>query len=158
MLINYKNKRRQGNVKYYRESFKLTWSSWWLSVGFSHRIWMASLILSWKVVEAWSMMLKPSLEHKVRQCARNVREMCKKCARTYHWKCAHVLAWKNAGWFRRHSIIFCYSWNGNKLRGIALALDEPKPDEESGGCAPKTRIPCGAGGRVARSIPSGGLE
>ena len=32
-----------------------------------------------------------------------------------------------------------------------MAWDKPKPDEEPGGCAPKTRIPRGVGGRVARS-------
>jgi len=41
---------------------------------------------------------------------------------------------------------------------ITLAWDELKPDEESGSCAPKTRIPRGAGGRVARSTLNGGLE
>ena len=46
---------------------------------------------------------------------------------------------------------YCYSRNVNKVWGIALAWDKPKPDEESGGCTPKTRIPRGVGGRVATS-------
>ena len=48
---------------------------------------MASFILSWKVVEAWSRMLEQLLKHKVRQCS----EFCK-CL----FKCAHVHPLKSA--------------------------------------------------------------
>ena len=52
-----------------------------------------------------------------------------------------------------YSIIFCPGYcnlfNVNNVWRIALAWYKPKPDEESGGCIPKTRIPRGVGGRVA---------
>ena len=42
--------------------------------------------LTWKVLEAWSRIMKQSLEHEVRHCS----EFCKNCEKSYHWKCAHV--------------------------------------------------------------------
>ena len=81
----------------------------------------------------------------------------KKCTKNYNARAQQFAARSS----HRHSIIFCsgycHSWSVNKVWGIALAWDEPKPDE-SGGWTPKTRIPRGVGGRIARSILNGGLE
>ena len=68
------------------------------------------------------------------------------------WKSAKCVTYNILPWV-------LFSRNVNKVWGIALpAWDELKPDEESGGCPPKTRIPRGVGGRIARSNLDGGLE
>ena len=75
--------------------------NWWLSVGFSYLMWIASLILGWKVVEAWSKMLKHSSEQKVRHCGELGR--CLKMWEVLRWPSAHLRVWINAERFRRHS-------------------------------------------------------
>ena len=49
------------------------WCNCWFKDGCSLWIWIASFILSWKPVEAWSETWKLSAEHKERQCAKSFR-------------------------------------------------------------------------------------
>ena len=57
--------------------------------------------LGWKVVEAWSKMLKQSSEQKVRHCGELGR--CLKMWEVLRWPSAHLRVWINAERFRRHS-------------------------------------------------------
>ena len=74
-----------------KDSFRFTWCNCWFKEGCSLWIWIASFILSWKLVEAWSKIWKLSVEHKARQCGESFR--CLKM-----WE-----AWKNAGRFHRRN-------------------------------------------------------
>ena len=66
IMINDDNKKikkawKCENKKY---SFRFTWCNCWFKDGCPFWIWIASLILSWKLVEAWSKTRKLSAEHK----------------------------------------------------------------------------------------------
>ena len=72
-----------------------------LSVGFSHGMLIASLTLSWKVVEAWSRVLKHSSKQRAHIVENRVDVW--KCERSYHRPSAQVRVWINVQRFRRHS-------------------------------------------------------
>ena len=56
--------------------FRLTWCNHcWCKEGCSLWTWIASYILSWKLVEAWSKTWKQSDEHEARQCSEFCRSL-----------------------------------------------------------------------------------
>ena len=101
ILIGQNKQSKQNNVCNYKGKFKLTWLSWWLSASCFHSLWMASLILSWRVVKAWSKMLKHPSEHRVRHCWEFMNVW--KCERSYQRPSASAHVWINTKRFRRHS-------------------------------------------------------
>ena len=80
-----------------KDSFRFTWCNCWFKEGCSLWIWIASFILSWKLVEAWSKIWKLSVEHKARQCGESFRCLkmwealsLTKCSLTRVEKCRQV--------------------------------------------------------------------
>ena len=74
-MINGDNKKRgkAWKCENWKDSFRFTWCNFWFKDGCSLWIWIASFILSWRPVEAWSKTWKLCAEHKARQCAESCR-------------------------------------------------------------------------------------
>ena len=92
-------------------------------VGFSHGMWIAHFILSWKVVEVWSRMLQHSSEQRVRHCVD-----VWKCERSYNWPSAHVRMWINVTNNPSPNIIWRWKDKGDALGSYWKSITKYRVD------------------------------
>ena len=98
MMITRKEVKHE-SLRIKRDSFRFTMCNCWSKDGCSFWIWIASFILSWKLVEVWSKRGSYLLNTK----CNNVQNLADawKCERPCQWLSALLHVWKNGGTFHR---------------------------------------------------------